>query len=82
MRLYFTPHNLCLPICKKCDQVIERYGLVDKQSNHWHPNCYEQKVHDKLVVAEESFKIIISHTQDNNSAANSVAQRALQRITE
>ena len=54
---------------------------IDKHGSHWHPNCYEQRIHALLTIAEESFIIIIEHTHDNNSGANSVARCALDRIT-
>jgi hypothetical protein len=82
MRLYFSPHNLCKPVCKQCAETIERHGLIDAAGNYWHPTCYEQFYIDLIAVIKDDLIHIATCTADHNSGAYATATAALNKLNQ
>jgi hypothetical protein len=82
MDVWFTPHNLCLPLCQRCHQPLDRHGLKDRRGNYWHFSCYEENQDDLKAAIHVNAETIVLATQGTNASANRLARRILEILNE
>ena len=75
MDVWFTPHNMGLPVCSCCGEMLDRHGLKDKHGNFYHFNCYENKMLTTLLKIGKLADELIENTQGNNAFANNAARK-------
>jgi hypothetical protein len=80
MDVWFTPHNLCLPLCQRCHQSLDRHGLKDKHDHYWHFSCYEEQLDDLKAAIHIDAETIVLATQGTNASANRLARRILDHL--
>lgn len=68
--------------CAYCEGELDgSQNIIYQHQRLYHVTCYVSRMHDLGSIIQKHATQIVSHTQGNNSAANSKARRILE-VTE